>query len=151
MAENKAAQAKQQSKPNPDLKGLERMVGTWEVSGGIEGTQIFEWADGGFFLIQHFDFEQDGRKMKGIEIAGHEQKLNEEPSAEIRTRLYSFLDGMTLDYLWEADGDDGFTYWFGEKGSESFMKGKFGDDGKSYTAEWIYPGGGYEVKAIKVK
>jgi hypothetical protein len=79
------------------------MVGTWEVSGGIQGTQTFELMEGGFFLVHRFDFEQDGREIKGIEISGHEQKFGAEPSSEIRTRLYSFLDGMTLNYVYEAD------------------------------------------------
>lgn len=151
MSENKAAQTKQQiPEPNPDLKSLEKMVGTWKLSGGIEGTQTFEWAEGDFFLIHRFDFEQGGRKIKGMEIIGHEQKLGEEPGTEIRTRLYSFLDGVTLEYVYEADGDN-FTYWFGEKGSESYMKGKFSDHGNAYTGEWTYPGGGYKVTGSKVK
>lgn len=30
--------------------------------------------EGGFFLMQHFDFVQGGRKIKGIEIIGHLQR-----------------------------------------------------------------------------
>lgn len=151
MSEKSSAQtAQQQPKPNPDLKGLDKLVGTWKVSGGVQGTNTFEWAEGGFFLIQRFDFEQAGRKIKGMEIIGHEQKFGDEPSKEIRTRLYSFLDGMTLDYVYEIDGD-GFTYWMGEKGSSSYMKGKFSEDGNTYTGEWTYPGGGYKVAGTKVK
>ena len=117
MSESKATQAEQQTpKPNPDLKYLDKMIGAWKLSGGIQGTQTFEWAEGSFFLVYRFDFEQDERRIKGIEIIGHEQKLGEEPSAEIKTRLYSFLDGMTLDNVYEAEGD-AFTYWMGEKGS----------------------------------
>jgi hypothetical protein len=144
------AQTAQRKQPNPDLKILERMAGTWKVSGGIQGTQTFEWMEGGFFLVHHFDFEQDGRKIKGLEIIGHEQKFGAEPSAEIKTRLYSCLDGMTLEYMYEADGDT-FTYWMGEKGSPSYMKGKFSEDGNAYTGEWTYPGGGYNVTATRVK
>lgn len=46
--------------------------------------------------------------MKDIEVIGDEQKSGEEPGAEIRARLYGFLDGMTLDYVWEDDGDNNF-------------------------------------------
>jgi hypothetical protein len=137
-------------KPNPDLKSLERLVGTWEVSGGIRGTQTFEWAEGGFFLVHRFDFEQGGREIKGIEIIGRERKMGAEPSAEIKTRLYCFLDGLTLDYVYEAD-DDAFTYWMGEKGSPSYLTGKFGEDGSTYTGEWVQPGGGYKVFGTKIK
>lgn len=42
-------------RPNPDLKGLDRLVGTRKVTGGAEGTTRYEWMDGGFFMIQHYD------------------------------------------------------------------------------------------------
>jgi hypothetical protein len=58
--------------PSPDLKSLDRLVGTWEVSGGTQGRVTFEWMEGGFFLIQHVDLEQHGQKIKGIEIIGHD-------------------------------------------------------------------------------
>jgi hypothetical protein len=151
MKENENTQtAQQQQKPNPDLKGLEKLIGTWKVSGGIQGTNTFEWLEGGFFLVQHFDFEHDGRKIKGIEIIGHEQEFGAEPSAEIKTRVYSFLDGMTLDYVYEIDGND-LTIWAGEKDSPAYMKGKFSEDGNGFSCEWIYPGGGYKATSTKVK
>ena len=40
-------------KPNPDLKALDRLIGTWKQSGELDGETTFEWAEGGFFLIQH--------------------------------------------------------------------------------------------------
>ena len=68
------AQAHQQpQQPGPSLKNLDRLVGTWEMSGEVQGKVAFEWMDGGFFLIQHVDLEQHGQKIKGIEIIGHER------------------------------------------------------------------------------
>ena len=44
MADDDNAQAHQQPPgPNPDLKGLDRLVGTWEMSGGAQGKVSFEW------------------------------------------------------------------------------------------------------------
>lgn len=103
-------------KPSPDLKSLDRLVGTWKVSGEAQGQIRYEWMEGGFFLVQYFDFEHGGRKIKGIEIIGLLQRLGEEPSKEIRTRVYSLLDGLTLDYVYELVGDT-LTIWGGEKGS----------------------------------
>jgi hypothetical protein len=81
------AQAHQQPpEPNPDLKSLERLVSTWEMSGGIQGRVTFEWMEGGFFLIQHVDLEQHGQKIKGIEIIGHERPFGAEPSEEIKSQ-----------------------------------------------------------------
>jgi hypothetical protein len=126
------------------------LVGTWKISGGIEGQITFEWMEGGFFLVQHIDLEHNGRKIKGIEIIGHEQKFGAEPSEEIKTRVYSFLDGMTLDYVYEMDGYT-LTIWAGEKNSPAYYKGKISDDGNTMIGEWTYPGGGYKATGTKVK
>ena len=29
--------------PHPDLTNLDRLVGTWSVSGEAEGTVVYEW------------------------------------------------------------------------------------------------------------
>ena len=151
------AQAQYQvSMPNPDLRSLDRLIGTWKVSdpsgkGSIAGQVTYEWAEGGFFLMQHFDFVHDGRKIKGIEVIGHLQLFGEEPGEEIRTRVYSFLDGMTLDYVYELV-DDTLMIWGGEKGSPAYFKGQFSDDGNTLTGGWVYPGGGgYESRMSRVK
>lgn len=150
MTENEKQTTPEKPMPNSDLKDFERLVGTWKVSGGLQGTQTFEWAEVGFFLIQHFDFDHGGRKVKGIEIIGHEFKFGEQPSAEIKTRAYSFMDGMTLDYIYEMDGDT-LTIWGGEKNSPAYFKGEFSKDGNTLTGGWVYPGGGYEATATRVK
>ena len=45
----------EQPKPNPDLKSLDRLIGTWKQSGEVEGKITYEWTEGGFFLIQYVD------------------------------------------------------------------------------------------------
>jgi hypothetical protein len=64
MADNTNAQ-QQPPEPSPDLKSLDKLVGTWEVSGGLQGRNTFEWMEGGFFLIQRFDFDHAGRRLAG--------------------------------------------------------------------------------------
>jgi hypothetical protein len=141
----------EQSKPNPDLKSLNKLIGTWKQSGGVAGQTIYEWAKGGFFLIQHTDFVHDGHKIQGLEIIGHEQEFGAEPGKEIKSRFYSFLDGMTLDYVYEIEGDT-LTIWGGEKGSPAYYRGQFNNDGNILTGGWVYPGGGgYEAVSIRVK
>src|SRR5215218_10336846 len=95
--------------PNPDLRGLDRLVGTWNVSGGAQGQVTYEWMEGGFFLIQHVELEQYGQKSKGIEIIGHERQFGAEPSADIKSRFHDNL-GNTLDYVYELEGDT-LTIW----------------------------------------
>ena len=141
----------EQLKPNPDLKSLDRLIGTWKQSGEIEGEITYEWAEGGFFLFQHVDMMQYGNKIKGIEIIGHESIFGAEPSTEIKSRFYSFLDGMTLDYVYEMEGDT-LTIWGGEKGSPAYYRGTFSKDGNTLTGSWVYPGGGgYEAVSTRVK
>jgi hypothetical protein len=139
------------STPNPDLKSLDRLIGTWKQSGGVEGEITYKWMEGGYFLTQRVDIEQYGQKIKGIEVIGHLQSFGEEPSKDIKSRFYSFLDGMTLDYVYELEGDT-LTIWAGERDSPAYYIGKFSKDGNTLTGEWTYPGGGgYQSISTRVK
>jgi hypothetical protein len=140
MADDSTNPQPQPPQPNPDLQGLDRLVGTWTVSGGAQGQVTYEWMEGGFFLLQHVELEQYGQKVKGIEIIGHERPFGAEPSAEITSRFYDSM-GNTLDYVYELEGDT-LTIWGGEKGSPAYYQGRFSDDGNTVTGEWLYPGGG---------
>ncbi len=126
--------------PSPDLKALDRLVGTWELSGDTRGRVTYEWMEGGFFLIQHVDLGQHGQRIKGLEIIGHERPFGAEPSEEIKSRFYSNM-GDTLDYVYELEGDT-LMIWGGEKGSPAYYRGSFSDDGNTVSGEWVYPGGG---------
>jgi hypothetical protein len=106
--------------PSPALKQLDRLVGTWKISGGAQGQVTYEWMESGFFLVQHVDLEQYGLKIKGIEIIGHLKPFGEDPSADIKSRFYGNM-GDTLDYVYELDGDT-LTIWGGEKGSPAYYK-----------------------------
>ena len=145
MSDNNSIQYTQDAPtPNPDLRSLDRLVGTWKVSGpDIEGQITYEWMEGGFFLIQHVDFVHSGRRIKGIEIIGHEQPFGAEPSEEIKSRFYDTL-GNTLDYVYEADADT-LTIWGGEKGSPAYYKGTWSEDGDTNAGAWVYPGAGVGV------
>jgi hypothetical protein len=132
--------------PNPDMKSLDRLVGTWQVTGGAQGTTRYEWMEGGFFLMQHVDLGES----KGIEIIGHEHKYGQEPSPEIKSRYYGEF-GHTFDYVYEIQGDT-LMIWFGEKGSPAFYRGTFSADGNTLTGDWVYPGGGgYSSVSTRIK
>jgi len=124
-------------KPNRDMKSLEKLIGTWTVSGDAEGTETYEWADGGFFILQHIELGG----THGLQVIGHEHKYGEEPSADIRSRYYGFGEGETLDYTWEI-ANDTLTIWMGERGSPAYYEGTFNQDGTVLTGAWHYPGGG---------
>lgn len=150
MEDNSTQAYRHTPTPNPDLKSLDRLVGAWNVSGpNISGHVTYEWMEGGFFLMQHVDIVHDGRKIKGIEIIGHERRFGAEPSEDIKTRYYD-TTGDTLDYVYELDGDT-LTIWGGEKGSPAYYRGTFSDDGNTLTGGWVYPGGGYEATLTRSK
>ncbi len=152
MSDKNDAQTELQTpEPSQALKQLGINLGTWGISGPeIQGQVTFEWIDGGFFLIQHVDLDHNGRKIKGIEIIGHERKFGAtEASKEIKSRFYDNV-GNTLDYVYELEGDT-LTVWGGEKGSPAYYRGKFSDDGNILTGAWVWPGGGYESTATRVK
>jgi len=125
------------ARPNPDLQTLDRLIGTWEVSGEAEGTVRYEWTENGFFLLQHVELGGS----RGLEVIGHERKYGENPSADIRSRYYGFSEGETLDYTYEIVGDM-LTIWMGERGSPAYYEGTFSEDGNVLTGGWHYPGGG---------
>ena len=151
MVDNDTNDARAYGRPNPDLRSLDRLVGTWEMSGDVRGRVTFEWMEGGFFLLQRVDLEgESGDRIRGIEVIGHERPFGAEPSEEIRSRFYSNTGG-TLDYVYELEGDT-LTIWGGEKGSPAYYRGTFGGDGGTLTGAWHYPGGGgYEVTSRRVE
>ncbi|NUT44898.1 MAG: hypothetical protein HOV86_33385 [Thermoactinospora sp.] len=130
-----------------DVKALDRLVGTWKVTGGAEGTVTYRWMAGGHFLLQ--DVELNGES--GLEIIGHDKPFGSEtPDPEIKSRYYG-SSGSTLAYVYEIDGDE-LTIWGGFKDSGARYRGTFSADGDTLTGAWEYPGGGgYESVATRVR
>lgn len=154
MADNDTTSQAEQPPPEPypGLANLNKLVGTWKVSGpDINGQVTFEWLDGGFFLLQHVDFEHSGHKIKGIEIIGYERGFGAtEPSEDIKSRWFDG-EGNTFEYTYEVT-DDALTIWGGERGSPAYYQGTFSKDGNTNSGAWVYPdGGGYESSMTRVK
>lgn len=148
MADDNAP-AQQALAPSPRLRSLDRLVGTWSVTGGARGTVTYSWMDGGFFLLQHVDFDHEGRQITGLEVIGHDRAFGAQPSADVRSRFYSNT-GDTLDYVYELDGDT-LTIWGGERGSPAYFTGRFDAEDTTVTGAWVYPGGGgYESTMTRI-
>lgn len=139
-----------QPEPSADMKALERLVGTWKVSGGTEGTVRYEWMEGKFFLMQYVEMSSSDNVIKGVEIIGHVQaSFDAPPSEDIKSRYYDNM-GSTFDYVYELDGDT-LTIWGGEKGSPAYYRGMFSADGNTLSGAWTYPGGGgYESTSTRM-
>jgi hypothetical protein len=131
------------------LKELDRLVGTWKMSGETQGQISYEWFPGGNFLIARGSIDQFGRHTEHLEIIGFDKPLGATaPSEALTSRLYTDA-GDTLSYTHEVN-EQGVTSWFGEKGSETLMRAKWGDGGNTLNGEWKWPGGGYTFTLTRV-
>lgn len=130
------------------LQVLDKLVGTWKISGGAKGETTYEWMDGGFFLIQRGQVERDGQEFTYMQVIGYDRAPGAEPADAITGRLYTST-GDTLLYTCEAD-DKTLTIWFGEKGSPAVYRGEWSDDGNTLDGEWEWPGGGYKETMTRV-
>ena len=90
--------------PDIAVQALDRLAGTWQISGDATGTVTYRWLPGGFFLLQEGELELFGHKNAFTEIIGRHRPFGGEPSAEIHSRAYT-SEGDTLDYIYELDGD----------------------------------------------
>ena len=142
----------QSPKPDPALKALEGMVGTWDLLGRdfttdeeIRGQSTFEWLEGSFFLVHRFSFDYAGRKFSGIEFIGYDEK-----SGHLKTHVFSHQSPGPLVYTWEVD-DKTFTNWFGDVGSSNHYHGAFNADHNTLIGQWEWPGGGYQATMTRVK
>jgi hypothetical protein len=143
MSDKNDAQPADATVPPADLKGLgDRLVGTWKVSGEIEGETSWEWMDGGFFLIQRGWTRRERVDQTYMQIIGHDRMPGSEPAEAISGRLYT-NHGDTLAYACELEGDT-MTIWMDEKGSPAVYTGTFNADGNAIEGEWVWPGGGYK-------
>ncbi len=121
------------NQPHVSLKQCERLIGEWRISGpDVTGTVRYEWMEGGFFLIQHFDLEQGGGHYKGIEYTGYDEE-----TGTLRSRLMG-TDGSRFMYTYGFKGDTMY-YWFGEKGSDNYSEGRFSADGNTIAGRWRWP------------
>jgi hypothetical protein len=134
----------------PALKAMNRMVGTWKFSGDVNGETIFEWMEGGYFLIQHGTIEQGSEKHKSLEIIGQEKPSGAAEAVKDVTSHIFTDTGDTIKHTYELEGDT-LTVWSGPKGSPAFSKSTFSEDGDVLSGKWQWPGGGYTFEMIRVK
>lgn len=130
----------EQAPPSAALTALDRLVGTWTVTGGAEGEVTYEWMAGGYFLLQHVRLTQFGQEITGLEVIGNLHPFGEPVGQDVVSRFYDSL-GNTLDYVYELEGDT-LTIWGGAKGSPAYFRGTFDADDRTLVGEWVYPGGG---------
>jgi hypothetical protein len=142
-------------KPNPALRKLDRLVGTWNCKGydtngcEIYGKEKYEWMDGGFFLKHEIEQHYAGMMITGIQIIGFFRQCGDDQPSEICTSHLFDNMGNAWEYVWEID-DNAITIWTGYIGSPATYRGGFSNNGNILSGRWSWPGGGYESTLTRV-
>ena len=95
--------------PDPALKRLDRLVGSWRMEGNLVGSDeknitgetTFRWVAGGFFLEQRVRIDFMGLEIDSVELIGYDPETDTFPST-----VYSNFSPVPLPYRWDARGDD---------------------------------------------
>jgi hypothetical protein len=124
--------------PDPALKHLERLVGTWSMEGhlvgsdenNIRGEASFGWLPGGFFLQQRLKLDFMGLEIDSLELIGFDPETETYPST-----VYSNMSPMPLPYRWEV-GDGTLTISVSYGPMDATFKGQFSEDGESFAGGW---------------
>ncbi len=125
-------------RPDPALKRLDRFVGTWSLEGhlvgssdnNIKGQASYRWLPGGFFLEQRIQLDFMGLEIHSLELIGYDPATDTFPST-----VYSNLSPTPLPYRWEVS-DDSVTISVAYGPLNATFRGKFGQDGRSFSGGW---------------
>jgi hypothetical protein len=139
MADSGDAQPAQMPTPDPALKRLDRLVGTWSMKGRLVGSEeenivgqtTFQWLEGGFFLQQDVELDFAGlTQVKSREMIGYD------PGAEaFASQVYSNQSPVPLPYEWDLRGDL-LTISVSHGPLDASFEGRFSEDGKSFSGGW---------------
>ena len=124
--------------PDPALKRLEKFIGTWEMKGrtldskedNIFGRVTYEWLPGGFFLQQRIELNFIGLEIRSLELVGYDPETQ-----GLSSLVYSNLSPVPLPYKWDFQ-DDTLTITVAYGALDATFKGKFSEDGNSFSGGW---------------
>jgi hypothetical protein len=136
LTEEQAAEAPQPPKPDPNLRKLDRYVGTWDMTGrtigsdtdNVKGRTTFEWLPGGFFLQQRISLDFAGYQVEGLELIGYDPATGKFPST-----VYSNGIGQPLPYWYEVDGDN---LKIRTETLGATFTGTWNEDGTKFSGGW---------------
>jgi hypothetical protein len=136
---------KQHPEPNPALRSLDRLVGTWQVYGEAQGQITFNWMEGGFFLIQTVDLDGGAR---GTKFIGYDAE-----SKTLKSHYFSNT-GDLLEYTYRAVGQTN-TVSIDMLGRKGQFVAKFNDDNNTFAGRWDWTQDGkkmgYNATMMRVK
>jgi hypothetical protein len=131
-------QAQQLPTPDPALRRLDRLVGTWSMEGhlvgsdeiAVTGETSFRWLPGGFFLLQ-----EGTLNFLGMEIANHELIWYDAETGSFPSSVHSNLAPAPLPYRWGVEGDT-WTISVSYGPLDATFTGSFSEDGESFSGGW---------------
>ncbi len=134
MVDNTNPQSVSKPKPDPALKHLEKLVGTWDLKGrtlnskqdNISGQVTIEWLPGGFFLQLRGETRVGEFAVQSLEIIGYDPSTDTFPSV-----VYSDMGGTPVPYHWDLRGNT-LTH----AGAGAKYTGTFSEDGTTITGGW---------------
>jgi hypothetical protein len=144
-AKNEESHEQASPSPNPALARLERLVGTWRMTGrplgsdqdSITGTATFKWLhqhsdDGGpgLFLQQDMEMDYEGTKIHSHELIGYSSK-----TGAFSSHVYSNMAAEPWPYEWDIQGDT-WTISINHGRMNATFTGKLAADGKSFSGAW---------------
>ena len=94
--------------PDPALRRLDRLVGTWTMEGNlvgsdehnIRGQTTFRWLPGGFFLEQRAHIDFIGQQIDALELIGYDPQTDTFPST-----VLSGFSPTPLPNRWDVRDD----------------------------------------------
>lgn len=124
--------------PNPALKPLEKLVGTWTMQGrtlnskedNVFGRNTFEWLPGGFFLQQRTELNFMGIEIRSLELIGFDPETQ-----SLTSQVYSNQSPLPLPYKWDLQ-DDTLTISVDYGPLDATFTGKFSQDGERFSGSW---------------
>lgn len=95
-------------KPDPALKKLEPLIGSWELTGhltgstdeNISGQATFQWLEGGFFLQQDITLD-----FMGMPIVSRELVAYNPETKKFSSLVYSNMSPVAIPYTWDVEGE----------------------------------------------
>jgi Protein of unknown function (DUF1579) len=97
----------QPPRPDPALRRLDRLVGSWTMEGNLVGSDeknitgetTFTWLPGGFFLEQRVHIDFMGMPIDALELIGYDPESDTFPST-----VFSGFFPTPLPYRWDVRG-----------------------------------------------
>jgi Protein of unknown function (DUF1579) len=123
--------------PDPALKRLDRLVGSWTMEGNlvgsdeknIKGELTFRWLPGGFFLEQRGRIDFAGLQIHAMELIGYDPGTDTFPST-----VFSSFSPTPLPYRWDVrDESVEITVSYGQL--DATFTGSWRDDG-TFSGGW---------------